>query len=82
MNIRILANVAALALAGVLVLVLIGHLWARYEEQTVALGFSGIYERYLAAQAGFPDDAAAYRAAAEAEGAQQEVPRETAALEE
>jgi hypothetical protein len=82
MKSRILANVAALALASALTLVLIGHLWARCEEQAVALGFSGIYERLLARQAGFPDDAAAYRAAAEAEGAEQQVPRETAALEE
>jgi hypothetical protein len=82
MKTRILANVAALSLAAVLVLVLVGHLWARYEEQAVSLGFSGIYERYLAAQAGFTDDPTAYRAAAEPEGAQQEGPRETAALEE
>jgi hypothetical protein len=30
------------------------------------LGFSGIYERYLAYQAGFPGDPQAYRAAADA----------------
>jgi hypothetical protein len=41
----------------------VGHLWERYTEETAALGFSGIYERYLAGQAGFGDDAQGYRAA-------------------
>jgi hypothetical protein len=78
---RILLSVSVVALAGALVLVLVGHLWARYEEQAVALGFSGIYERYLASQAGFANDPTAYRDAAEAERAP-EAGRETAALEE
>ena len=51
-----------LSLVGVLSGVLIGHLWDRYSQETEALGFSGIYERYLASQAGFGDDAQGYRA--------------------
>ena len=51
-----------LSLVGVLSGVLIGHLWDRYSQETEALGFSGIYERYLASQAGFADDVQAYRA--------------------
>ena len=66
---RILVSLTAFALAGFLLLVLIG-LWDRYEQQTKALGFSGIYERYLASQAGFADDAKGYRAVVEAESAQ------------
>jgi hypothetical protein len=31
-------------------------LWDRYEQETKALRFSGLYERYLASQAGFADD--------------------------
>jgi hypothetical protein len=46
------------------------------------LGFSGIYERYLASRAGFADDAKAYRAVVEAERAQTAVVAETAAIEE
>jgi hypothetical protein len=63
--------------------VLIG-LWDRYEKETAALGFDGIYERYLASQAGFPDDPKAYRAADEANRITQQTwfGRETAALEE
>jgi hypothetical protein len=61
---RILLGSAALALAAFAVLVFIG-LWDRYAQETTALGFSGIYERYLAFQAGFPNDPRAYRAAAE-----------------
>jgi hypothetical protein len=53
---RILISLTAFALAGFLLLVLIG-LWDGYEQETKALGFSGIYERYLASQAGFADDA-------------------------
>ena len=48
---RILPTVAALAVTGFMLLVLIG-LWDRYEQETAALGFSGIYERYLGWQAG------------------------------
>jgi hypothetical protein len=51
-----------LSLVGVLSGFLITHLWDRYSQETEALGFSGIYERYLANQAGFGDDAQAYRA--------------------
>jgi hypothetical protein len=58
--------------------VLIG-LWDGYEQETKALGFSGIYERYLASRAGFADDAKAYRAVVEAERAQTAVVAETAA---
>ena len=62
---------------GVLSAVLIGHLWDRYSQETEALGFSGIYERYLASQAGFGDDAQAYRAMSHAGMVQ-----EASALEE
>jgi len=58
---RILVSLTAFALAGFFLLVLIG-LWDGYQQETKALGFSGIYERYLASQAGFADDARAYRA--------------------
>jgi hypothetical protein len=50
-------------MAAVLSGLVVGHLWERYTEETAALGFSGIYERYLASQAGFSDDAQGYRAA-------------------
>ena len=63
---RILLTLAVLAVAGFVLLVLIG-LWDRYEQETAALGFNGIYERYLASQAGFADDPKAYRAVVEAE---------------
>ena len=45
-----------LALTSVLILLLAGHLWDRYSQETEALGFNGVYERFLALQAGFPDD--------------------------
>src|SRR5262249_26378388 len=64
---RILLTVAALAVTGFMLLVLIG-LWDRYEQQTAALGFSGIYEKYLAWQAG-PSVDPKGRAAAKAERA-------------
>src|SRR5262249_55168422 len=51
MMFRILLTLAVLAVIGFLLLVLIG-LWDRYEKETAALGFSGIYERYWASQAG------------------------------
>jgi hypothetical protein len=79
---RIIPSLAVLALSGVMGLVLIGHLWDRYEQETLALGFNGIYERYLALQAGFLDKPKAYRAAVEAETARQVLGRGTAALEE
>ena len=68
---RIVLPLAVLAVASFLTLVLVAHLWDRYEAETVALGFGGIYERYLAFQAGFSDDPKA-RATAEAERARQE----------
>jgi hypothetical protein len=55
-----------LALVSVLSGVLVGHLWNGYSQETDAMGFSGIYERYLANQAGFGDDAQAYRAMSDA----------------
>src|SRR5271166_727932 len=76
---RILLGFAALAVACFVLLALIG-LWDRYSQETEALGFNGIYERYLASRAGFPDDLKAYRAAAEAERAWQGDGRETAAI--
>jgi hypothetical protein len=50
-------------MAAVLSGVLTGQLWTRYSEEAQVLGFNGIFERILAAQAGFGDDAQAYRAA-------------------
>jgi hypothetical protein len=61
---RILLGSATLTLAALAVLVLIG-LWERHAQEATALGFSGVYERYLAFQAGFPNDPTAYREAAE-----------------
>src|SRR6516165_4613449 len=78
---RVLLTLAVLALGGFVLLVLIG-LWDRYEKETAALGFSGIYERYVAWQAGFADDPKAYRAAVEAERARTAGVGETAAIEE
>ena len=49
-------------LAALAVLVFIG-LWERHAQEATALGFSGIYERYLAFQAGFSNDPTAYREA-------------------
>jgi hypothetical protein len=74
---RTLSGFTVLAMAGVLSGVLSGHLWNRYSQETEALGFSGIYERYLASQAGFGDDAQGYRAASGAGGV-----HEASALEE
>jgi hypothetical protein len=74
---RTLSVWTVLALVGVLSAVLIGHLWDRYSQETEALGFSGIYERYLASQAGFGDDAQAYRAMSHAG-----IVQEASALEE
>ncbi|MGA7488067.1 MAG: hypothetical protein WBW74_14160 [Xanthobacteraceae bacterium] len=79
---RTLLRSSVFVLTGFLILVLTGHLWDRYAQETETLGFSGVYERYLASRAGFPGDPNAYRAAAEAEHAQQADGRETAALEE
>ena len=78
---RILLTLTGLAVSGLLLLVLIG-LWDRYEEETAALGFGGIYERYLASQAGFSVDLKG-RAAPEAERRRQRAAsRETATREQ
>ncbi len=79
---RMLLRSSVFALTGFLILVLAGHLWDRYAQETATLGFSGVYERYLASRAGFPGDPNAYRAAVEAEHGQRADGRETAALEE
>jgi len=50
---RILLTLAALAVAGFVLLVMIG-LWGRYEQQTAGLNFSAIYERYWAARSSDP----------------------------
>ena len=78
---RILLSSIAFALTGFVVLTLIG-LWDRYEQETKALGFSGIYERNLALQAGFADDPKAYRAVVEAEHTRTAGVKETAGIEE
>jgi FG-GAP repeat len=54
---RIFPAIPVLAASSFVLLVLIG-LWDRYEKETTALGFRGIYER-LAWQAGFSSDAKA-----------------------
>ena len=59
--IRAVLDLAMLALVGILVAALSGHLWGRYREETVALGFSGVYER-LASQVGLADGVKAVRA--------------------
>ncbi len=61
---RILVGIPVLAAGSFVLLVLIG-LWDRYEKETAALGFGGVYER-LAWQAGFPSNPNA-RAGADAE---------------
>jgi hypothetical protein len=71
---RILLTLVTLAVTGFVLLVLIG-LWDRYERETVALGFSGIYERYLASQAGASSGPKTH-AAAEAKHARGAVGRE------
>ena len=71
---RILLTLAVLAVIGFVLLVLIG-LWDRYEKETAALGFSGIYERYLTSLGVFSNDRNR-RAAGEAERTQQAVGRE------
>src|SRR5262245_8110439 len=72
---RILLPLATLAVASVLTFVLVAHLWDRYQAETAALGFSGIYERYLAFQAGSSDNPKA-RVTAEAERVRQEAEAE------
>ena len=79
---RILLGSGTLALAAFAVLVFIG-LWERHAQEATALGFSGIYERYLAFQAGFSNDPTAYREATEiAPMPQASTTRELAAFEE
>ncbi len=63
---RILLTLTGLAVTGFVLLVLIG-LWDRHEQEITA-GLSGIYERYLASQAG-PSSNPRARTAAEAERA-------------
>jgi hypothetical protein len=58
----ILIRLAAFAILGFLFLVLMG-LWDRYEREAAARGFSGVYEHFLASQAGFASDPQGYRAA-------------------
>jgi hypothetical protein len=69
---RMLLGVAALGLAGFAILVAIG-LWDRYSLEAETLGFSGIYERNLASQAGFRNDPQGYRAVSAAARASQAV---------
>ena len=78
---RILLGSATLTLAALAVLVLMG-LWERQAQEATALGFSGIYERYLAFQAGFPNDSTAYREAATSASMPQAGTTATAAFEE
>jgi hypothetical protein len=73
--IRAVFSLAVLALAGVLVVVLSGHLWSRYQEETVAL------ER-LASQVGFSGSLNVYGTFVEGEGTPLPVVREAVALEE
>lgn len=79
--VRAAFSLAVLVLAGVLFVALFTHLWSRYQEETAALGFSGIYER-LASQAGSSSDQDASFALVEAERAPPPVVREGAAPEE
>jgi len=78
---RILLTGAVFAAAGFVLLVLVG-LGDRYEKETKALGFTGAYERYLAWQAGFPNDPKAYRAAKGEGMAQRMHIQKTTAFEE
>jgi hypothetical protein len=52
---RILLRLAALVVAGFVLLVLIG-LWSRYEQKTTGLDFRGIYERFFATQDGLSNN--------------------------
>jgi hypothetical protein len=60
---RRICTFTALTLVWTMSVALAGHLWTRYSHETASLGFGGIYERALAAQAGFAGDAEGYRAA-------------------
>jgi len=61
----ILVRLAAFAVLGFLFLVSVG-LWDRYEREAAALGFSSVYEHYMASRSGFAGDPQGYRAAAAA----------------
>jgi hypothetical protein len=67
-----LLTLPVLALTGVLIFVLAGHLWERHAQVADAFEFGGIYKRYLPSQAEAPDDATTYG----------NVRREASALEE
>jgi hypothetical protein len=69
MTVRRLLSLTVLALVGFLAFQLVDHLWGRYSQEAEAMGFTGAYERYLASQAGFPNNPQAYRASADAGGA-------------
>jgi hypothetical protein len=93
--IRAVFSLAVLALAGALVVTLSSHLWGRYQEETAALGFSGVSER-LASQVGVAGPVNAFWAfvgtelgpalryvlEVEAKPASPSVVQETAAIEE
>ena len=64
--IRAVFSLSVLALAGVLVVALSGHLWGSYQEETAALGFGGVSER-LASQVGLANEVNALRAFLETE---------------
>jgi hypothetical protein len=49
--IRAVFSLAVLALVGILLVAMSGHLWARYQEETAVLGYGGVSER-LASQVG------------------------------
>jgi hypothetical protein len=79
---RILLTLGGFTAAAFFLLVLIGF-GDRYEKETKALGFSGLYERYRASQAGYPNDPQGYREAAKVERARQGAGgREVALIEE
>jgi hypothetical protein len=82
MIIRNLLSLSVLTLTGYLVVVLAGHLWDRHSQETQAMGFSGIYARYLASSTGFAGDPNTDGAATEVEGAQQLPDRASAVREE
>jgi len=63
--IRAVFSLAVLALVGVLIVALSGHLWGRYQEETAALGFGGVAER-LASQVGVAKPVKAFWGLAEA----------------
>ena len=77
---RILLGSVTLALAAFAVLVF--GLWERHAQEATALGFSGIYEHYLAFQAGFPNDPTAYRATQTTPMSQASTAGEAATFEE